>query len=82
MSKNLPPHPFLDLSPILAGGTGLIANTPLIELMASDEQIKKWLPKIASGEYLTAYGQTELTHGSDVQSLQTTAEYITGEEVF
>ena len=31
------------------------------------------MPKWSSGEYVTCYAQTEMAHGSDVQSLMTTA---------
>lgn len=34
-----------------------------------------WAKKIQTGEIVTAYAQTELGHGSDVQSLATTAIY-------
>jgi len=64
----------LGLLPILLGG--------------SEEQKKKWLPKIASGEHLSACAITEPGAGSDVGSIQTRAvregdEYIlNGNKIF
>jgi acyl-CoA oxidase len=51
------------------------AFLPAVELLASDEQAKKWLPLIRDLKITGAYAQTELGHGSDVQNLQTTASY-------
>jgi len=39
----------------------------------NDEQKKKYLPKIASGEHLAAFGLTEANAGSDAGGTQTTA---------
>ncbi|MBN2430039.1 MAG: acyl-CoA dehydrogenase family protein [Acidobacteria bacterium] len=55
-----------------------------ILLMGSEEQKKKYLPAIASGETLAAFCVTESGAGSDVGSMRTTARregdyyYITG----
>jgi alkylation response protein AidB-like acyl-CoA dehydrogenase len=40
---------------------------------ASNEQKKQWLPKLASGEWLGAWGLTEPSTGSDAGNMQTTA---------
>lgn len=40
---------------------------------ASEEQKKKYLPKIATGELLCAFGLTEAQAGSDVANIQTVA---------
>ena len=40
----------------------------------TEEQKKRWLPGIASGEYVTALAMTEPGTGSDVQSIATTAD--------
>lgn len=40
----------------------------------TEEQKQRWLPKIASGEYVTSLAMTEPGTGSDVQSIKTTAE--------
>ena len=45
-----------------------------IVMYGSEEQKKKYLPAIASGEKLAAFGLTEVTAGSDAAAMQTTAE--------
>jgi alkylation response protein AidB-like acyl-CoA dehydrogenase len=40
---------------------------------ASDEQKQKWLPKLASGEWIGAWGLTEHNTGSDAGGMSTTA---------
>ena len=52
-----------------ASGLGFI---PII-LMGSEEQKKKYLPQLASGEKLAAFGLTEPDAGSDVSSIRTRA---------
>lgn len=49
-----------------------LGSGPIV-LFASDEQKKKYLPKIASGEWLCAFGLTEAQAGSDAANIQTTA---------
>ena len=41
--------------------------------LGDDEQVKKWLPLATEMKILGAYAQTELGHGSDISSLETTA---------
>jgi alkylation response protein AidB-like acyl-CoA dehydrogenase len=53
-------------------GTGL-GTFPII-LFGNDEQKKKYLPDIASGKKLVAFGLTEDTAGSDVAGIKTTAD--------
>ena len=60
-------------------GTGL--GTYPILLFGSEEQKKKYLPDIAAGKKLAAFGLTEANAGSDAAGVQTTAvldgdEYI------
>lgn len=50
---------------------GIIAH--YIEAYGSEEQKCKWLPKMASGEYVSAIAMTEPDTGSDLQSIRTTA---------
>ena len=52
-------------------GSGLGANP--IMLYGSEEQKKKYLPDIASGKRLAAFGITEADAGSDAGSIRTTA---------
>jgi alkylation response protein AidB-like acyl-CoA dehydrogenase len=52
-----------------------------IKLGGSDEQKERWLPRLASGEWLCAYALTESGSGSDSAAMRTTArrdgdEYI------
>jgi alkylation response protein AidB-like acyl-CoA dehydrogenase len=44
-----------------------------IYLTGTDEQKKKWLPKLTSGEWLGAWGLTEPGSGSDAAGMRTTA---------
>jgi alkylation response protein AidB-like acyl-CoA dehydrogenase len=48
-------------------GTGHIYHS------GSDEQKKKWLPKLTSGEWIAAWGLTEPGSGSDASGMRTTA---------
>ena len=50
-----------------------------ILLFGSEEQKKKYLPDIASGKRLVAFGLTEANAGSDAAGIQTTAK-LTGNE--
>jgi butyryl-CoA dehydrogenase len=52
-------------------GTGL-GTFPII-LFGNEEQKKKYLPDIASGKKLAAFGLTEANAGSDAAGIQTTA---------
>ena len=40
----------------------------------NEEQKKKWIPKLASGEYIGAWGLTEHNTGSDAAGMNTTAK--------
>lgn len=44
-----------------------------IYLAGNDEQKKQWLPKLATGEWIGAWGLTEPGSGSDASGLRTTA---------
>lgn len=50
---------YLGLEPILVGGT--------------EEQKRRWLPRLASGELLAGFALTEPDAGSDIASMRTTA---------
>jgi alkylation response protein AidB-like acyl-CoA dehydrogenase len=66
-----------ELSKVCGGISLAIAATALgtfpILLFASHEQKKKYLPDIASGKKLAAFGLTEANAGSDALSMKTTA---------
>ena len=52
-----------------------------IAIAGTDEQKKKYLPRLASGEILGAFGLTEPSAGSDAGSTKTTAELYGDEYV-
>mmetsp|Transcript_49064 Transcript_49064/g.36124 ORF Transcript_49064/g.36124 Transcript_49064/m.36124 type:complete len:229 (+) Transcript_49064:170-856(+) len=58
------------------------AFQPAVELLASDAQLAKYGAKINNLEIIGSYVQTELGHGSDVQSLETTAEFDVEKQEF
>lgn len=47
-------------------------GTGHIYLAGNDEQKKKWLPKLTSGEWIAAWGLTEPGSGSDASGMRTT----------
>ena len=53
-------------------GSTALGSYPII-LFGSDEQKKRYLPDIASGKKLAAFGLTEPNAGSDVGGMETTA---------
>ena len=44
----------------------------------SEEQRKKWLPKLANGEYIGCFGLTEANHGSNPSGMLTRATKVDG----
>jgi short-chain 2-methylacyl-CoA dehydrogenase len=52
-----------------------------IYLFGSEEQKREWLPQLASGEKLAAFGLTEADAGSDAGATRTTAQLEDGEWV-
>ncbi|MCD6640094.1 MAG: acyl-CoA dehydrogenase family protein [Nocardioides sp.] len=48
-------------------------TVPYLVHLTNEEQRKRWLPKAATGEILTAIGMTEPGGGSDLANLKTTA---------
>ena len=49
-----------------------LGSTPIM-LAGTEEQTRKYFPKLASGEWLAAYGLTEAGSGSDAAAMRTTA---------
>ncbi len=45
-----------------------------INAYGTHEQKQKWLPKLSTGEYVSALAMTEPSTGSDVQAIKTVAE--------
>jgi acyl-CoA oxidase len=52
--------------------------SPTIELLGSEEQKEKYLPRLASFESIGCWGLTEANYGSDASALETTAEPVSG----
>lgn len=59
----------------LTSGVSALMVRPLIETLCSEPQKAKWLPLFHTSRIVGAYAQTEMGHGSDVQSLETEAHY-------
>ncbi|MEW6443904.1 MAG: acyl-CoA dehydrogenase family protein [bacterium] len=55
------------------GAHMVICEIPIVEA-GTDRQKEKYLPRLASGEWIGGYGQTEPGAGSDVASIATRAE--------
>ena len=67
-----------EISRVCAGiataySVGALGSGPIV-YYASDQQKKKYLPKIATGEQLCAFALTEAQAGSDAAKIQTTAQ--------
>jgi acyl-CoA dehydrogenase len=64
-----------------SGGSGLAAGMgvhndivmPYIDMLGTEEQKMRWLPKCCTGDYIAAIGMTEPGAGSDLQAIRTTA---------
>ncbi len=52
-----------------------------VKLAATEEQKERWLPRLASGEWLAAYALTEPGSGSDSAAMRTTARRDDGDYV-
>jgi short-chain 2-methylacyl-CoA dehydrogenase len=57
-----------------------LGTTPIL-LFGSDEQKERWLPDLAAGKRLAAFGLTEAGAGSDAGNTRTTAELRDGQWV-
>ncbi|XP_015204710.1 glutaryl-CoA dehydrogenase a [Lepisosteus oculatus] len=53
-----------------------------ISAYGSEEQKKKYLPRLAKGEMLGCFGLTEPNHGSDPSSMETRARYNSSSQTF
>lgn len=63
-----------DMSLCVVWGSHLLLTAMPIADLGTEDQKKKYLPKMASGEWIGAYGLTEPEAGSDATGLKTTAE--------
>ena len=66
----------------LKGSVGTVMVVQLILALGTEEQKAIFLPDICSHRWATSYAQTEMGHGSDVESIQTTAHFIEKEDCF
>ena len=70
---------FVDIGTLIyiLGGFFLNCNAffSTIEMLGDQEQVNYWNHQVLNGKVLGGYGQTEIGHGSDVKSLETTAIY-------
>jgi alkylation response protein AidB-like acyl-CoA dehydrogenase len=66
-----------EVSRVGASGLGFPVHTdvivPYISSLATDEQKRRWLPGLVSGELISAIAMTEPGAGSDLQGIRTTA---------
>jgi alkylation response protein AidB-like acyl-CoA dehydrogenase len=65
----------------LASVHGCIGAVDPLQTFGSEEQKQRWLPKLASGERLSAFALTEPCAGSDLTALRTTARLEGGQYV-
>jgi acyl-CoA dehydrogenase family protein 9 len=65
----------IDASLAILIGAHLSIGIKGLLLYGTDEQKRKWLPRLASGEMLAAFALTEPEAGSDAASIRTTADY-------
>lgn len=72
-SENAPTYFSELLNFEFASSVSIVMVQPVIEILGTKSQIKKWIPGLQSAYYIGAYCQTELGHGSDVQSIETEA---------
>ncbi|MEP6801034.1 MAG: acyl-CoA dehydrogenase family protein [Acidobacteriota bacterium] len=66
---------------ILIGGHQSIGLKGLI-LFGTEEQKRRWLPKLSAGEMIAAFALTEPEAGSDAASIRTTADYDAKSDTF
>ena len=59
----------------IPGSTSVYMFYPYIKHLGTDKQVAQWTPLILRGIILGSYVQTELGHGSDIRSLETTATF-------
>jgi alkylation response protein AidB-like acyl-CoA dehydrogenase len=62
-----------DAGLLLSLGAHLTIGAKPIDLHGTEEQKRRYLPKLASGEWVGAFGVTEPDAGSDTASIKTTA---------
>lgn len=66
----------------LPGSIGILMFLPYIKYLGTEKQVKKWLEPILRMEVIGTYAQTEMGHGSDIRSLETTATFDANTDEF
>jgi acyl-CoA oxidase len=64
-----------DLSLVIKAGVQYGLWGGAIEGLGTDEQIARWMPDIVVAKHLGCFAMTEMGHGSDVASIETTLTY-------
>ena len=64
-----------DLSLVIKAGVQYGLWGGAIEGLGTDEQIARWMPDIVAAKHLGCFAMTEMGHGSDVASIETTLTY-------
>lgn len=49
--------------------------TPFLKLVGTPEQVGHWLPLAESGKIIGSYAQTEVSHGTNVGGIESTATF-------
>ena len=87
--KKVPPINYLSYTLYTYPMGGLISTSvshgmfeTLIRYLGTDQQIKTYVQDLLDYKIIGCYSQTEIGHGSDVRSLQTTATYDPSEDCF
>ena len=62
---------FASLAAAIGGQNELVS--PYLQNIGSEEQKRYWLPKMVTGEVVTAIAMTEANAGSDLQAIRTQA---------
>lgn len=75
MENKIPRWALLNTNFLMPTGVHWTLSNPMFQTLASDDQKEELNEKIANNEVIFAYIQTELGHGSDIQSLETTATF-------
>lgn len=66
----------------LPGSIGILMFLPYLKYLGTEKQVKKWLEPTLRMEVIGTYAQTEMGHGSDVRSLETTATFDANTDEF
>jgi acyl-CoA oxidase len=71
-----------DLSLVVKAGVQWGLTSGAIYQLGTPEQHDRWLPALATGRLLGCFAMTETGHGSDVQSIRTTARFDPDHDAF